>query len=140
MRATAICLLALSTTLVPGCIEPDLGDVPFFCNTGDPKCPDGYECIAGQCVLEGLGAAADAAPGIADRGSATGDQAQPSDGPAPVKWDLGATHDSTPTPMLDTGGAPPVSGCLTDSDCSTQAPCCCLGTCEVICLFTFCFP
>ena len=28
-----------------GCAEPDLGDAPWFCNSGgDPVCPGGYVC------------------------------------------------------------------------------------------------
>ena len=36
-----------------GC-KLDLGDAPFLCNTGNPKCPSGYECNkANVCVPEG---------------------------------------------------------------------------------------
>lgn len=32
----------------------DLGQSPFFCNTGEPKCPDGYQCMSNKwCVKQG---------------------------------------------------------------------------------------
>lgn len=38
---------------VVGC-SPDLGDAPFKCNTGEPKCPSGYSCNKAKvCVPEG---------------------------------------------------------------------------------------
>lgn len=36
----------------PGCSQIDLGDAPFFCNKGTPKCPDGYECVDYVCLWE----------------------------------------------------------------------------------------
>lgn len=41
------CLTGLS-----GC-APDLGEVPFLCNNGTPRCPSGYECKVRYCVKEG---------------------------------------------------------------------------------------
>ena len=32
----------------------DLGDAPFKCNKGNPKCPDGYECKNDFCMREGV--------------------------------------------------------------------------------------
>jgi hypothetical protein len=142
MRAPTISFIALFTTLCAGCIEPDLGDVPFFCNTGDPKCPDGYECVAGRCVLEGLGATTDSAGGASDQGPAVasdGQLPQPDSSTPPVKWDLGAAPPDASAPKLDTG-TPPPSSCATNSDCTDPLyPCCCIGTCELVCLFTLCF-
>jgi len=43
-------LLALVHT---GCSPMDLGDAPFYCNSGTPKCPAGYVCQARVCVREG---------------------------------------------------------------------------------------
>ena len=31
--------------LSSGCSQPDLGLVPFKCNSGTPRCPDGYGCV-----------------------------------------------------------------------------------------------
>ena len=36
-----------------GCSPLDLGDAPFLCNNGTPKCPTGYACKVGVCVREG---------------------------------------------------------------------------------------
>ena len=45
----ALCLMMLAGG---GC-SMDLGDAPFKCNPGNPKCPDGYDCKYGACVREG---------------------------------------------------------------------------------------
>jgi hypothetical protein len=36
-------LIALSAACSP--YSPDLGSAPFVCGSGDPKCPDGYDCV-----------------------------------------------------------------------------------------------
>ena len=49
-------LMTLAAGLLPlltACPPPDLGAAPFFCNTGMPKCPLGYECKSDVCVKEG---------------------------------------------------------------------------------------
>lgn len=40
--------------LAAGC-TPELGNAPFLCNAGSPKCPEGYSCLASSntCVPEG---------------------------------------------------------------------------------------
>ncbi|MCA9665647.1 MAG: hypothetical protein KC503_08665 [Myxococcales bacterium] len=50
--------LTLSTASVLaiayGC-SPDLGDAPFLCNPGSPRCPTGYTCNAANvCVKDGV--------------------------------------------------------------------------------------
>lgn len=43
----------LVAALMVGC-APDLGDAPFICNAGNPRCPDGYVCNSAKlCVREG---------------------------------------------------------------------------------------
>jgi len=55
MKTLALFCLVLGS----GCssYSPDLGTVPFTCGTSDPKCPDGYDCVAAgtqmQCVKAG---------------------------------------------------------------------------------------
>ncbi|CAN5862338.1 hypothetical protein BH11MYX3_BH11MYX3_07800 [soil metagenome] len=42
-------LLVVSlTSLITACspYDPDLGGTPFLCGSAEPKCPDGYECVA----------------------------------------------------------------------------------------------
>lgn len=40
------------------CMEADLGDAPFYCNNGNPPCPEGYSCekVSGSnvCVRNGV--------------------------------------------------------------------------------------
>ena len=53
-RVVVVAALALPAALaLSGC--PDLGDAPFFCNNGDPTCPEGYFCQLPQkvCVRQG---------------------------------------------------------------------------------------
>ena len=46
--------LALATALAwTSSCTPDLGDVPFACDTGD-VCPDGYSCQSTVCVRDGV--------------------------------------------------------------------------------------
>jgi len=52
-----IVLIVALLSALPGCPAPDLGDAPFLCNNGEPRCPEGYECRGKVCVREGLGAA-----------------------------------------------------------------------------------
>lgn len=37
-----------AAVLLSGCAL-DLGDIPFLCNKGTPRCPDGYTCTSGYC-------------------------------------------------------------------------------------------
>ncbi len=43
---------ALTLLWVTGC-NLDLGEIPFLCNKGEPKCPNGYTCQSNVCVREG---------------------------------------------------------------------------------------
>jgi hypothetical protein len=137
-------LAVLSLATLAGCAGLDLGDVPFFCNQGDPMCPDGYRCVANRCVRKG-GGTQDGGMVPAEGGITTDwpsywpadAQPQQPDTPA-VKWDLGALPDTSP-PQIDSGSSYP--SCVTDSDCNVDPlyPCCCLGVCEPFCIFTLCF-
>lgn len=56
---TLIQLLVTTVLLTAaGACEPDLGDMPVLCNTGEPQCPRGYTCasVKGKqvCVRDGL--------------------------------------------------------------------------------------
>jgi hypothetical protein len=42
-------------SLVTGCYDPDFSESMFACSEADPRCPDGQECRANQCVPEGTG-------------------------------------------------------------------------------------
>jgi hypothetical protein len=148
MRIWAVLLLALS-----GCIEPELGDAPFFCNKGDPECPEGYLCVDGRCVREGFtpqdaNGMVDVGPDAPARDTwmpwpdwtvADGPQ---TDGPV-IWWDFGAAD--MPPPVTD--GWPPHFGCQSHADCASDpsAPCCCpmpilpqLWACLPLCLNPFC--
>lgn len=56
LRLILIVVAVAPLALAAGCPSPDLGQAPFFCNAGDPPCPDGYDCRAGQtraCLKNG---------------------------------------------------------------------------------------
>jgi hypothetical protein len=133
-RLPDLLVLTLLTMSPAGCVEPGLGDVPFYCNPGSPQCPEGYRCVAERCVREGVDLTDDG--GAIDQWSMQGDtQQHDQEPPSPVKWDLGSLPDTSP-PEPDGGS----SVCQLDSDCSDPlSPCCCLGVCEPVCLFTLCF-
>ena len=137
--------------LAGGCIEPDLGNVPFYCNNGEPRCPEGYECVANMCVKGGV-IPADA-PITADMGDgplgpdwlmpwpegSVPDMPVFTDAP-PMKWDIGKLPDA-PKPTTD--GWPPHLGCQSHSECDSSNPCCCpfllqIWTCLPLCLNPFC--
>ena len=148
MRAT-LALLAL-LLLAVGCEEPQLGDVPFYCNKGSPECPEGYRCQThGKlrvCVREGATYAArpDAKVIVKDAGKDEGqitfdgikDQSKPdlpgdlavADGPV-VQPDLPKPPDQKVIPK-DAAPAPdmPHWGCQSNNECKLQDPqfaCCC---------------
>jgi hypothetical protein len=90
MRAAVAIAVALLVVAAAGCPTPELGVAPFFCNNGEPECPDGYRCLKNVCVREGSG------PVVADarakdgrpreRGAGEGgapDGKQPPDGAQP---------------------------------------------------------
>ncbi len=45
---SSLATLSLSVLSLGACntFDPNLGAAPFRCGTGDPRCPDGYECIS----------------------------------------------------------------------------------------------
>jgi hypothetical protein len=43
MKLAFALLIALSAACSP--YSPDLGAAPFVCGSGDPRCPDGYDCV-----------------------------------------------------------------------------------------------
>jgi hypothetical protein len=43
MKFVFALLIALTVACSP--YSPDLGTAPFVCGSGDPKCPDGYDCV-----------------------------------------------------------------------------------------------
>jgi hypothetical protein len=140
-----------------GCVEPDLGDVPFYCNHGDPECPEGYSCLQGMCVRNGA-FIPDTKPwpdGAVDLvgspelikldGSSFPDAPISEDGV--TKWDTGPP-DSKPSPdqKIKPDGWPPHLGCQSHSECTdSSSPCCCptplipqIWTCLPFCLNPFC--
>lgn len=47
-------MAAAALLLCASACSPDLGQAPFRCNAGEPKCPDGYSCNSADiCVLAG---------------------------------------------------------------------------------------
>lgn len=164
---TAVGLLLFG---LAGCVEADLGDAPFFCNGGQPKCPEGYRCLSqgpggrAICVKEGV------TPPTFDVGGSTVKKDKgpvvKKDGPSvtkdrgPLPPDRGIVLDTnTPTPdqykpttdmwvppAPDLGGSSPII-CYVKSDCKDKAkPCCCkvpylpVKTCLAFCLDPFCLP
>ncbi len=78
-----------------GCAVPDLGDAPFFCNDGKPKCPEGYHCLGDVCLRDGVDFS------ILDGGKKP-DKAKPTDGKPPK--DTKPPPKDTKPPPKDTGG------------------------------------
>jgi len=155
-RATSgfLCLFLVGA-LSPACIEPDLGDVPFLCNHGDPECPEGYTCVANKCVRDGINVSDSTASDTTSDSTPGPDwlapwpETSPPDWLAPtpdgpqIKWDLGALD--MPKPAND--GWPPHLGCQTHQECASDAsnPCCCpmpllpqVWVCLPLCLNPFC--
>ena len=142
-----------------GCVEPELGDVPFFCNGGQPECPDGYQCIGDRCVRNGVRRDDAGVGGDPDQGSSrptadllmpfpeTAPDIRPPPDTVPPDPDLGPDPDGSPSPQ-DTGpvtdGGQPVELCTSNSDCAPESPCCCLvqvvnaRLCLPLCLDPFC--
>jgi hypothetical protein len=94
-------LLALCLPLL-GC-QVDLGQAPFYCNNGNPQCPEGYGCVEVSkrwiCVKEGSlppalvdGAKADRRVG---EGPTSDGPRPPQDGPKPPQDS--PAHDLPPT-------------------------------------------
>lgn len=59
MRGGPRALPLLALPVLAACAQLDLGDAPFFCNSGSPQCPDGYSCMTQGpdrvCVRTGTG-------------------------------------------------------------------------------------
>lgn len=53
MKTFALLSFTLLSTFGAACssYSPDLGYEPFTCGMSDPKCPDGYECLAGSNAM-----------------------------------------------------------------------------------------
>jgi hypothetical protein len=140
-----------------GCAEPSLGTSPFYCNNGQPECPEGYECQpqgkVKVCVLPGTPPVVDTRPRppdmatrdinrLSDQPVVQLDRPKP-DGPV-VKWD------KAPPDLAKDKGPPPDGGphlgCQSNAECtSTDSPCCCpvpllplVWACLPICLNPFC--
>src|SRR3954469_10767812 len=45
MKIALLSFAALSAFAACSPYSPDLGAAPFTCGSGDPKCPDGYDCV-----------------------------------------------------------------------------------------------
>ena len=51
MRLSALLVIAIAACTP---YDPSLSETPFFCGSGDPQCPDGYQCVqqaTGSAVL-----------------------------------------------------------------------------------------
>ena|GEM_PF-6411071 len=165
-RCTLTAVNHLSKILVlsvvsSGCVGPDLGDMPFKCNDGQPNCPDGYHCEGAKpdwvCVRDGyIRADASLPPGdltiIPDFNA---DFTTPADSSVDSGWqpldqgipiDQGGAVDSAPLPMDAFIAADlPHLGCQDNVECKSQtpdSPCCCkvtiLWACLPFCLDPFC--
>lgn len=168
MRGVGV--LALVATLAAvSCVEPDLGDVPFYCNHGQPACPEGYQCQdfgkVKVCVRQGATYQPDVKVVGPDAGQDVGqitfDGIKDTVAPRDVPGDLALADvpqvpdmykpDLPPKPK-DTGPAPDVPhlGCQSNAECKlkdTQYPCCCptpllpfVWSCLPLCLNPICLP
>lgn len=48
MRSLISLAFVLSAFAACSPYSPELGDVPFLCGSAEPRCPDGYTCMAGS--------------------------------------------------------------------------------------------
>jgi len=170
MRAAVRLLSPAFLLCAAGCVEPDLGDVPFYCNHGTPACPEGYQCQeygkAKVCVKEGASYQPDIKIAGKDAGKDVGqitfdglkDKAVP-DAPADIPQvdsppgpDMYKPDLYPPTPKDKGGPAPDVPhlGCQSNAECKKkdpQYPCCCpmplvpfIWGCLPLCLNPICLP
>ena len=68
---------------VGGCAPPDLGDAPFFCNSGSPQCPEGYHCAVDTCVRDGVDLSLQDGGQKPDKATPTDGKQPPTDGKQP---------------------------------------------------------
>lgn len=137
--------------LLAGCVKPDLGEVPFFCNTGYPECPEGYSCVVEgaqrRCVREGATPSVDSAS--PDAAVSSPDQSQPTKDMAAVdRPTADQPRLSDMVPPTDTVRPPDQGhlGCQGNSECTDpNSPCCCpvplvnlLWACFPLCLDPLC--
>ena len=93
-----------------GCGLPDLGDAPFFCNSGTPRCPEEYHCVANVCVRDGLDFTATETSsdkkdkGTRDGGPPPADTKPPPTDTKPPPTDTKPPPTDTKPPPTDTGG------------------------------------
>ena len=118
MRNTARTSLWLFLlTCACGCTPPDLGDAPFYCNIGMPKCPEGYHCVSGDvCVRDGVDLSFHDGGKPPDKGEPTDGKKPPTDTKPPPKDTKPPPKDTKPPvdtkpppkdtkpPPKDTGG------------------------------------
>lgn len=148
--ATIVLLLTLATA---GCAEPDLGDAPFFCNNGNPPCPENYVCQDHNgvlvCVRQGATynkPDAKVAPQKdrgEDRGQVTFDGVKDTSPPRDKAADADLAQTQPDLPQQPDQTAPdvypwpkdsapktdaPHLGCQSNNECKVQdksTPCCC---------------
>ena len=102
-------LAASCFTVLTGCSPMDLGEAPFLCNNGTPRCPTGYTCLVGVCVREGSSyQPTDSGPGGKKDGPG-----QQKDGPGGKKDGPGQQKDG-PVIKQDTGGTGAVKILITE--------------------------
>ena len=101
-------VILASLLAAAGCAEPDLGDAPFFCNSGTPECPEGYSCVnkvcrrAGYTPPAGDAGRADSGPSKDDRGTITFDKGPGKLDKGPGKLDKGPGKLDKGPPPKDT--------------------------------------
>lgn len=163
-RLPWVAVVGLSASAGLGC-TPQLGDAPFLCNPGTPKCPEGYICKSsgGQQICVRPSAVGKPRPKPStDGGTSAGTDgskrtdvgASGSDSQLPPWFDGGSSkldqsvlpRDST-APAGDSGG--PRVGCKTNAECKQKDPanpCCCkvplipfVWDCFPLCLDPICF-
>jgi hypothetical protein len=159
-RRAAILGFLASTAGALACDKLDLGQVPFYCNNGEPRCPEGYTCDdtsglkLGRCIKQGttlpavdaasakethLHAEATVSP---DRAVTMPDQNVTDSNP--VLWDAGPPDQS----LIKNDKGPPgdvyLIGCTGNADCASSSyKCCCpviagIWACLPLCLNPFC--
>ena len=95
LRISSLCLLACW-----GCALPDLGDAPFYCNSGRPQCPEGYHCAADVCVRDGVDFSVQdgGKQPPADKGKPADKKKPPTDAKQPPKDTKPPPKDTKPPP------------------------------------------